>query len=250
MNSIQINTSQNVNIQFQLASIGERMLAFTIDLFIKIAYFFVVYLILFKLFDFRKIFFGMDPWSIRAIWVIISLPTIFYTLAFESLTEGQTPGKRILKTKVVKTDGYQATFPDYLTRWYFRIIDIDLSSAVVGLVSMIINKDTKRLGDIAAGTAVISLKNKFNINHTILVDLQADYRPVFSQVVALSDNDMRIIVEHFNKAKVERNTRVLRKLVEKITETTGIIYRQEEYRRVQFIEQIIRDYNYFTGKVK
>jgi uncharacterized RDD family membrane protein YckC len=57
----------------------------------------------------------------------------------------------------VKIDGYQASFGDYMIRWVFRIIDVSFAG-VVGLISMIVSKNNQRLGDIASGTAVISLK--------------------------------------------------------------------------------------------
>src|SRR5690606_34099611 len=107
-----------------------------------------------------------------------------------SLMEGQTPGKKLMKIKVVKIDGYQASFADYMIRWVFRIVDVSFAG-VVGLISMIVSKNNQRLGDIASGTAVISLKNNINISHTILENIHENYVPSFPQVIALSDNDMR-----------------------------------------------------------
>lgn len=86
-------------------------------------------------------------------------------------------------------------------RWFFRLIDIMFSSGLVGVITMVTNKYNKRLGDLAAGTAVITLKSKYNINHTILVNLSQDYIARYPQVIALSDNDMRIIKENYVKAK-------------------------------------------------
>ncbi|AQX04716.1 transporter [Elizabethkingia meningoseptica] len=246
MNSIDINTSQNVNISFDTASIGERILAFLIDSIIKVAYFVVVYLILIYVFSFRVFEIG-DQWAVMAIFVIISMPANLYTLLFESFMEGQTPGKRLMKIRVVKTDGYQAGFGDYLIRWFFRIIDIMFSSGLVGVVTMVVNKYNKRLGDIAAGTAVISLKSKYNINHTILVNLSQDYVAKFPQVIALSDNDMRIIKENYVKAKNTFDQNIIRKLAEKIRQTTGITYNSQEMTDQQFIAVVIQDYNYYTG---
>ncbi|MDE5493887.1 RDD family protein [Elizabethkingia meningoseptica] len=246
MNSIDINTSQNVNINFDTASIGERILAFLIDSIIKVAYFVVVYLILIYVFSLRVFEIG-DQWAVMAIFVIISMPANLYTLLFESFMEGQTPGKRLMKIRVVKTDGYQAGFGDYLIRWFFRIIDIMFSSGLVGMVTMVVNKYNKRLGDIAAGTAVISLKSKYNINHTILVNLSQDYVAKFPQVIALSDNDMRIIKENYVKAKNTFDQNIIRKLAEKIRQTTGITYNSQEMTDQQFIAVVIQDYNYYTG---
>ena len=242
MNSIDINTSQNVNISFDPASIGERILAFIIDNVIKIAYSVVIYLIIAYIFGF-KILKITDQWSLIAIFAIISLPVNLYTLLFEGFMEGQTPGKRIMKIKVVKTDGYQASFGDYFMRWFFRLIDI----GVIGIITMVVNKHNRRLGDLAAGTAVITLKSKYNINHTILVNLSQDYIARYPQVIALSDNDMRIIKENYVKAKNTFDQGIIKKLAEKIRQTTGITYDTQEITDQQFIAIVIQDYNYYTG---
>ncbi|OPC52593.1 RDD family protein [Elizabethkingia bruuniana] len=242
MNSIDINTSQNVNISFDPASIGERILAFIIDNIIKIAYSVIIYIIIAYVFGF-KLLKITDQWSLIAIFAIISLPVNLYTFLFESFMEGQTPGKRIMKIKVVKTDGYQASFGDYFMRWFFRIIDI----GIIGIITIVVNKHNKRLGDMAAGTAVITLKSKYNINHTILVNLSQDYIARFPQVIALSDNDMRIIKENYVKAKNTFDQGIIKKLAEKIRQTTGITYNTQEITDQQFIAIVIQDYNYYTG---
>jgi uncharacterized RDD family membrane protein YckC len=51
-----------------------------------------------------------------------------------------------MKIRVVKIDGYQAGFGDYMIRWVFRIIDI----SIIGLISAIVSKNNQRLGDIAS----------------------------------------------------------------------------------------------------
>ena len=54
---------------------------------------------------------------------------------------------------------------------------------------MLFNKKSQRLGDMAAGTAVIGLKDSVNINHTILEYLREDYKPSYPNVIKLSDNE-------------------------------------------------------------
>lgn len=244
MTELQINTTQNVNINFTAASVGERILAFLIDWIIKIAYMIVVYQIFFNLFDIDDKIADMDGWSQAAIYGVFLLPVFFYTLIFETLLDGQTLGKRILKIKVVKIDGYQASLADFVVRWIFRIVDLNMMSGVVALVTIITSPKNQRLGDMTAGTAVINLKNNIHISHTILEELEDSYQPTYPNVIKLSDNDARIIKETFVTAKASRDYATIIKLRKKIIEVVDIKVVNEN--DVQFIDTILKDYNYYT----
>lgn len=247
MSQIAINTSQNVNINFNIAGVGERMLAFIIDLLIRIAYVVIILYLFFNILDLGYLLDGLDGWSIRAVYLVLTFPVYIYHLVLESLMEGQTPGKKLMKIKVVKIDGYQASFADYMIRWVFRIVDVSFAG-VVGLISMIVSKNNQRLGDIASGTAVISLKNNINISHTILENIHENYVPSFPQVIALSDNDMRIIKDNYTKALKVDDRQIINKLSEKIKSILKLEIDPTKMTERQFINVIIKDYNYYTGK--
>lgn len=248
MNQIAITTSQNVNIDFTIASIGERMLAFGIDMLIKIAYLILVHFIFFKLYDLESLFDHWDNWSIAAVLIIITSPVHLYTLVLESLMEGQTFGKKITKIKVIKINGYQAGFGDYLMRWVFRLVDVYSNSGVVGLIAMSFTENNQRLGGLATGTAVISLKSDVLIDHTIIENIAQDYLPKFPQVLHLTDNDMRIIKDHFNKAQKNNDHVIIHKLSNKIKSTLNIGSSNSEFTDREFINTVIKDYNYYTGR--
>ncbi|NML57897.1 RDD family protein [Chryseobacterium cheonjiense] len=247
MSQIAINTSQNVNINFNIASVGDRIIAFFIDFAIKVAYGIAVLYTFFTILNLGYLLQGLDQWSIGAVYIILLFPTLVYPVVLESLMEGQTPGKKVMKIRVVKIDGYQAGFGDYLIRWVFRIIDTSFAG-VVGLVSMVVSKNNQRLGDIASGTAVISLKNNINISHTILENIKEDYIPTFPQVIALSDNDMRIIKDNYIKALRIDDRQVISKLSDKIKSILKLEIDPTKMTERQFIGVIIKDYNYYTGK--
>lgn len=247
MSEIAVNNSQNVNIIFNSASVGERMLAFLIDSAIKILYFIVIYIFFDLIFNIDRLFVNLDSWSQRAIVGVIILPTLLYTIVCESLMEGQTIGKRLVKIKVIKIDGYQASFGDYLIRWVFRLVDILFLSGIIGVITIIMTKNNQRLGGIASGTTVISLKNKVNISHTILENIAQDYQPLFPQVIALSDNDIRIIKENFHKAIAINDKVIINQLCLKISEVTKIDLESIELTQKEFIKTILKDYNFHTG---
>ena len=247
MAQIDINTSQNVNLSFTVANLGERLLAFIVDTVIKVILGFILAYILFNFLRLDNFIKGWDQFSIMGFYAIISSPFILYPLIFESLMEGQTPGKRVFKIKVVKVDGFQASFSDYLIRWIFRLIDFGFFF-IPGLISMTVNKYNLRLGDIASGTAVISLKNDINISHTILEKIDSDYIPTFPQVISLTDNDVRIIKENFVKARNGQDRQIITKLANKILETLKLNRDDIPLTESKFIDTIIKDYNFYTGK--
>lgn len=244
MSELSITTTQNVNISFKAASVGERMLGYGIDLLIKIAYSVSFSYLIFSLFNFGRVMNDLDQWSQIAIIIVLYSPVIFYSIIMESLLEGQTLGKRLMRIKVVKIDGYQASFGDYLIRWVFRVIDINSNACLVGLLAMIFSDKTQRLGDMTAGTAVISLKNNISINHTILEDIDVAYVPTYPLVIKLSDNDMRIIKETFTSASAKGDYETMQKLATKIEEVSGIT--NQSGNLPDFIRTILKDYNYYT----
>lgn len=244
MSELSIVTTQNVSISFKTASVGERIVAEILDTLVKIAYFVGIVYILFYLFDLKKYFNGADQWTINAILMLLALPVMLYSLLQESLLEGQTIGKKVMKIKVIKIDGYQAGFGDYLIRWLFRIVEISIGSGVIGLISILVSKKSQRLGDMAAGTAVISLKRNINIDHTILQEIDADYVPTYDLVIKLSDNDVRIVKETFESALAAQDFTIIYKLREKIESVTGI--KSQSGNDSDFIRTILKDYNYYT----
>lgn len=243
MSELSINTTQNVRINFTAASIGQRILAFGTDLLIMIAYGILVGMLI-GYSGLGDAMGKMDGWSAAAIMIVLFIPITFYSIFWESLFEGQTLGKRLLKIKVVKIDGYQASFGDYFIRWLFRLVDILASFGTAGFISIVVSEKSQRLGDIAAGTALISLKNDVSIDSTILEDINDDYVPVYPLVIKLSDNDVRIIKDNFQRAKKHNDYEIIRKLKDKIQTVTGI--KNQSGNDVDFIKTILKDYNYYT----
>ena len=76
-------------------------------------------------------------------------------MVFEIATNGQSPGKRVLGLRVIKVQGYPISFSDSAIRNIVRIVDMLPFAYGVGLLTMLLNKNWQRLGDLAAGTLVV-----------------------------------------------------------------------------------------------
>ena len=243
MSQLTIYTAQNVSINFTAASVGERIGAHLIDMVLKVAYCLVLYGIILQSIsvNFRN---SIDHYTAVALFILSFLPVIFYSFILEATLEGQTLGKKLLKIKVVKLDGYQASFGDYLIRWLFCVVDTLLFWGFIGLITMVASKKMQRLGDISAGTAVITLKNKISISNTILEEIEEKYVPEYPLVIKLSDNDVRIIKETYLNAAARKDYEIISRLEQKIESVTGI--KNDSKNPTVFIETVLKDYNFYT----
>ncbi len=236
MDNFQIETAQNVSIRQNIAHVSTRLGSFMIDMLLIIIYYYISILLISAL-DIND---AMDNY---VLWTLLTIPVFFYSLLFETLMNGQTPGKFINKIRVVKIDGSKPTFGSYLLRWVLRVIDISISSGSVAVLTILLNGKGQRLGDLAAGTTVISEKKRHQIQQTLLVELPEDYTPMFPQVTTLSDKDIQTIKDLFYTAKRKGNHGVITKLHDKILEITGIT---TDMMPIDFVEKVIDDYNYYT----
>lgn len=243
MMQLTINTTQNVKIYFNQAPLSSRIVASLIDLCCLIIYSIGVF-VFWNSLDLSSYF--SDDLIIYSVILILLLPAVFYSLLTESLFNGGSLGKKIMKLKVIKIDGYHATFADYLTRWIFRSIDVMIGSGVIGLLSVIFSDKGQRLGDLVAGTAVISTKSNVNLTSTIYQELDDNYSVTYHQALKLSDNDIRLIKEVMNDFRKSRNHKLLSTLVTKIEKIIGLKSKNSSH--LQFVDTVIKDYNYLSQR--
>lgn len=235
MSSIRVNTTQNIQLEFELATLGDRILAFLLDWTILIVYIFTVLII------------GLNLLK-GATWLIILLflPAVFYYLVFETIFNGQTVGKKAKNIRVVSLDGNSATFGQYLIRWLFRLIDITMTEGLCGLLCVALNPNHQRLGDMVAGTAVIKTDVHTSLEETIYTPVQNNYEVHFPEVVNLKGNDIQLIKEVLLRYANSGNLLLVHNTAEKIKEVLQIQVEMEPY---LFLHTVIADYNYLESKV-
>jgi uncharacterized RDD family membrane protein YckC len=99
-----------------------------------------------------------------AVYALINFGIIWgYYLAFELLWNGQTPGKRLANTQVVRANGAPAEFAEVAIRNVVRIIDFLPFAYAIGFVVMFSNRRSRRLGDFAANTLVIKRQDSVKL---------------------------------------------------------------------------------------
>ncbi|PKP26348.1 MAG: RDD family protein [Bacteroidetes bacterium HGW-Bacteroidetes-2] len=235
MDNFQMETAQNVNIYQNVSEIGDRILAFVLDML-----FISLYIIFWSIF-----FSGIQiPEDYYFLFLItISLPVFLYHLLFEMLWNGRSPGKAVMQLRVVKLDGSKPAFSNYLLRWLLRIVDISITSGALAIVTILLNGKGQRIGDIAAATMVISEKKTILLLDTIIMDLPKEYQPKYPQVLIFKDIEIQNIKSIFTKAKEERNHNIILKLSSKAAQVMEV---QFEENPMQFIDTILKDYNYYT----
>ncbi|TXN36221.1 RDD family protein [Flagellimonas hymeniacidonis] len=238
MNQFQIETAQNISINQNTSNLGERMLAYLIDSFVITVYTILVFILLISL-DIDL----ADQW---AYYLVLSLPAFLYYLLFETFSDGKTIGKGLMSLRVVKLDGSKPSFANYFVRWALRIIDVSLTSGGGAVLTILIRGKGQRIGDIAAGTTVISEKKRITLRDTLLRELPEDYKPQFPQVTVFKDPEMQTIKELYDKSKLNGDHNVIVSLDKRIKEVTGI---STQLKPIDFVDLVIKDYNYYTQKM-
>ncbi|MEP7149193.1 MAG: RDD family protein, partial [Acidobacteriota bacterium] len=159
-----IETPERVPLAFALASIGNRFLAAAIDHFIQYFSIGIVVWILLTAADLGSGVTGVidgiqkeaPKWLIALMIFLLFLLFAGYFIFFEWLWDGQTPGKRLLKLRVIREDGRPITLWEAMARNLLRVFDAMPGIFYsVGLIAIFLSSRDQRVGDIFAGTVVI-----------------------------------------------------------------------------------------------
>jgi len=243
MDSIDILTGQHITIKYESAGIVKRMFALLLDYLFMGAYAFTLIIIISVLSDNGVNIFQQNVAII--VFGIFCLPVLFYHVIFESLMNGQTPGKLIVKIRVTNIDGSAPNFLSYFLRWV--LLFVDMQPAIyggVGALLIIFTNNHQRLGDLAAGTTVVKLRPssaKYNLEQ-VFNEYPTDYQPTFPQAESLTEGQIRLISELLENSSDEMNIVLsIHQLAAKIRKKLNIETKMNS--RV-FLETIVKDYQF------
>jgi uncharacterized RDD family membrane protein YckC len=155
---LSIETPEQVALEFPVAGIGSRFVALLLDQLIQFGTLIVLFLIVVAVMAAAGAH-AEDKlggkWFIAGFIFVVFLIIWGYFALFEAFWHGQTPGKRVMKLRVIKDTGRQITLFEALARNLIRFVDYMPGLYLAGVVTMLCNKRNKRLGDLAAGTLVV-----------------------------------------------------------------------------------------------
>lgn len=238
MQTIRIQTSQNIELEYELAGLGPRIVAYLLDSVIQAAY--VLILILF----FSATYRGSEP-SIPVV-VILALPVLFYHLVSEVFMNGQSVGKKVMNIRVISLDGSQPGIGQYLIRWLLRFVDFSLFSGLVALLAVVLTEKAQRVGDILANTTLIRTTMRTTLQDTIFVETREAHPVKYPQVVQLSDANIALVKEVLNRHYRNNNFDLVFKTAEKLRNVLNI--QLTNYDPEYFLNDVLRDYNYLTSQ--
>ena len=207
-----IETPERVELHYVLANIGNRFLAAAIDHLIQAATVALLVLVVWLTSGLRIIA-EAGTWTL-ALMVLAGFAIYWgYFVVFETLWSGQTPGKRIMRLRVVREDGRPVRFFEVFVRNLLRLaLDVQPGgSYAIGVISIIFSPRSKRVGDFVAGTVVVkerateapSLAEIISISNIEQRRFERASAPPFvADTRLLTENELRAI-EVFLKRRFE-----------------------------------------------
>ena len=263
MSQIKISTSLNIDLEFDVAPFHKRFLAWLVDAIIFVFYVIIINKILSSLRIKEYDGTANSQW----LFLILFLPIAMYPLVLEYTMKGQTIGKKLLQIRVINETGGDATISQYLLRWLLRIADFMMivmillltllqlqyifmmlftfALAVTDVMCVILTAKSQRLGDMAAGTILISTKTKNILNETVFMDVEETYQVSYPEVMKLSDRDLNTINTIYNNLNKKPDYVLANNIAFKIQSVLNISTKQEA---TDFIETVLKDYNFLSTR--
>lgn len=244
MPNIDIRTTQNVTIEYELASLRDRFFAFFIDLVVYYVGYFIFWIaVLSALGDL------IDQWGFMFIAMTMMVGLVFYHFLFEVFAGGRSLGKMAMNIRVVRMDGQEPGPGDHLMRSLFLVMDFFLSLGVLGGVLIGSTGSAQRLGDLAANTTVIRMKSQLHFQLKDILNIQSleNYEPQFPAVRLMSEPDMLLVKNVLSRYRNWQNPAhadAIRQTVSVVCQRLGM--EEPKGNKIDFLKTLIRDYIVLT----
>jgi uncharacterized RDD family membrane protein YckC len=243
MKTVDIKTTQNVPITYELAPARDRIVAFVLDSVFKSIATGILAILLTTIFN-------LNETSGILLFGFLIFPIItFYTLFFEIILNGQTPAKKMMRIKVIKLNGKQAQVQDYLLRWVFRLVDIYLTAGISGVMMIVSSPTSQRAGDLLSNTIVIKSDARIAISlkEILRIDSRSSYIPQYPGIKAFREEDIILIkstLDRFAKYRNEAHNNAVAELSRVVADRLGVAAPPSD--KVVFLKTLIKDYIVLT----
>ncbi len=220
MRKVEINTPQNVPLQYQLANARDRGLAFVFDFLIQFFTSLFLFLALNGTLDDER-------WRLAVFFLIVFPFFTFFSLFFELLLNGRSPGKILLKLRVIKLSGEDLQFNDYLLRWLFRWLDIWLSLGTVAALQVSSSVRGQRTGDVLANTTVIRQNADYSVSLKDLLNIRSseNHSLSYPNAALFKEEEMLLVkqcLDRFHKVGNESHRQLLKHVARKVANRMGL----------------------------
>jgi uncharacterized RDD family membrane protein YckC len=244
LDKLTIDTPEQIAIEFPLAGIGSRFLAIAFDILLQSVGYLVLALIAAVVFggQLARVWRSAWTWS-QAIFILVVFCVYWgYYAFFETIWQGQTPGKRVAGIRVIKETGRSITAFEAIARNLVRVVDQIPGVYAVGCITMFLNKKSQRLGDFVAGTVVVHEKKAETAEP--FFNLQPGAQLPAYPVGKLSNADL-VLIETFLARRLDLAADVRASTARRIAE--GVAKKLELQSRPQpdnedFLEAVAREY--------
>jgi uncharacterized RDD family membrane protein YckC len=240
MQTIKVHTTQNIDIDYEIAGLGERILAKLLDYLVFVPLWIIGFVLAVN---------QIGDIGIGAYFIIVAVIFVFYDLVCEQFLNGQSIGKRIMKIKVISLNGNRPTFGQYLLRWLLRLVDFSITGGLGALIAAIVTENGQRIGDIAAGTALIRTQPRTKIDNLIFNPSEDSYVPVFKEVSELSDQDIALIAEVIQNYSKTGNSMLVYNMAQRIKDHLAVTP-PRDMNDMLFLQTIIKDYSHISAQTE
>jgi uncharacterized RDD family membrane protein YckC len=243
---LDIDTPEQIALEFPLAGIGSRFLALATDSLLQLVFVLVMFIVgaivsvaYGEVASSASRFFSQTVGAIILVLVPFCLYWGYYAF-FEIIWQGKTPGKRVAGIRVIHQSGRPMTAVECIGRNLMRAADILPGVYGVGLVCMMCNKQNRRIGDFVAGTIVVHDKAMESVAPT-----WGDWAKAESlqpELRTLTPDDLVLIETYLNRRyEVENSVRTTtaQRIVTIITQKSGMT-KPPDQRDDDFLESIAR----------
>jgi uncharacterized RDD family membrane protein YckC len=208
-----IETPEQIPLEFPLAGIGSRFLAIALDTLLQVLGFLMVVFVAEILLPTAARFTPRAwTWAAAIFFLCVFVLYSGYYALFEIFWNGQTPGKRLVRLRVISDSGRPVTVYEAVVRNLLRIVDQFPGLYVVGIISVFLTARNKRLGDIVAGTVVVHEKAMQETQPDLAA---ATVSTAPSQGLQISAEELELI-ERFLQRRYDLSPEVRRQSAEQI----------------------------------